>query len=156
MLTSLWSCSSATLSGQLHPICTMLLSDHSDRTMKVSVSGELTIPKQTRYLVPIELGRVERHVRYIHLFRATAAVLTNNFVFIRSTTRTSKRPCWSSASMFVVWPLRKTGKLIQATSEHGCADYVVSAHILKSVNYRPRQINSISLACSRPSGKFSR
>lgn len=32
------------------------------RTMKASVKDELTIPKQTRYLVPIELGRVERHV----------------------------------------------------------------------------------------------
>jgi E3 ubiquitin-protein ligase SHPRH len=27
------------------------------------VKDELTIPKQTRYLVPIELGQVERQVR---------------------------------------------------------------------------------------------
>ena len=32
------------------------------RTMKAAVQDELTIPKQTRFLVPIELGRVERHV----------------------------------------------------------------------------------------------
>jgi hypothetical protein len=30
--------------------------------MKAAIKDELTIPKQTRYLVPIELGRVERHV----------------------------------------------------------------------------------------------
>lgn len=30
--------------------------------MKASVKDELTIPKQTRYLVPVELGKVERHV----------------------------------------------------------------------------------------------
>jgi hypothetical protein len=30
--------------------------------MKSTVKDELTIPQQTRYLVPIELGRVERHV----------------------------------------------------------------------------------------------
>ena len=35
------------------------------RTMKASVRDELTIPKQTRYLVPIELGRIERHVSVI-------------------------------------------------------------------------------------------
>ena len=29
--------------------------------MKEAVKDELTIPPQTRYLVPIELGRVERH-----------------------------------------------------------------------------------------------
>ena len=33
-----------------------------NRTMKSNVTAELTIPQQTRYLVPIELGRVERHV----------------------------------------------------------------------------------------------
>lgn len=32
------------------------------RTTKASVKDELTIPQQTRYLVPIELGKVERHV----------------------------------------------------------------------------------------------
>ena len=31
------------------------------RTMKKTVEDELTIPPQTRYLVPVELGRVERH-----------------------------------------------------------------------------------------------
>lgn len=34
----------------------------TNRTMKATVKDELTIPKQTRYLVPIEMGRVERHV----------------------------------------------------------------------------------------------
>lgn len=33
-----------------------------NRTMKSNITAELTIPQQTRYLVPIELGRVERHV----------------------------------------------------------------------------------------------
>lgn len=33
--------------------------------MKEAVKDELTIPPQTRYLVPIELGRVERHVRIL-------------------------------------------------------------------------------------------
>ena len=37
--------------------------------MKASVKDELTIPKQTRYLVPIELGRVERHVSHASLGR---------------------------------------------------------------------------------------
>jgi len=32
------------------------------RTTKASVKEELTIPQQTRYLVPIELGRIEQHV----------------------------------------------------------------------------------------------
>ncbi|KAF9007147.1 SNF2 family N-terminal domain-containing protein [Cyathus striatus] len=32
------------------------------RTMKNAVKDELTIPEQTRYLVPIELGLVERHI----------------------------------------------------------------------------------------------
>ncbi|KAF6756271.1 SNF2 family N-terminal domain-containing protein [Ephemerocybe angulata] len=32
------------------------------RTTKASVKSELTIPQQTRYLVPIELGKIERHV----------------------------------------------------------------------------------------------
>ncbi|KAH9837867.1 SNF2 family N-terminal domain-containing protein [Rhodofomes roseus] len=39
-----------------------LFSKYSIRTTKAAVKHELTIPKQTRYLVPIELGRVERHV----------------------------------------------------------------------------------------------
>lgn len=32
------------------------------RTSKSMVRDELGIPEQTRYLVPIELGRVEKHV----------------------------------------------------------------------------------------------
>ncbi|KAH9943662.1 SNF2 family N-terminal domain-containing protein [Amylocystis lapponica] len=32
------------------------------RTMKAAVKDELTIPRQTRFLVPIDLGRIERHV----------------------------------------------------------------------------------------------
>ncbi|KAF9261015.1 hypothetical protein L218DRAFT_981084 [Marasmius fiardii PR-910] len=35
---------------------------YSVRTVKKEVSQELTIPQQTRYLVSIEMGRVERHV----------------------------------------------------------------------------------------------
>ena len=37
------------------------------RTMKNAVKDELTIPKQTRYLVPVELGRVERLVRFLEM-----------------------------------------------------------------------------------------
>ena len=36
-----------------------------DRTTKASVKDELTIPKQTRFLVPIQLGKVEKHVRAV-------------------------------------------------------------------------------------------
>ncbi|KAI0321149.1 SNF2 family N-terminal domain-containing protein [Amylostereum chailletii] len=39
-----------------------LFQHYTVRTLKASVKDELTIPQQTRYLVPIELGRVERHV----------------------------------------------------------------------------------------------
>ncbi|KAK1231675.1 hypothetical protein PQX77_005198 [Marasmius sp. AFHP31] len=35
---------------------------YSVRTVKKAVSQELTIPQQTRYLVSIDMGRVERHV----------------------------------------------------------------------------------------------
>ncbi|KAG9310910.1 putative E3 ubiquitin-protein ligase [Chiua virens] len=39
-----------------------LFHKYSVRTLKSSVKDELTIPQQQRYLVGIELGRVERHV----------------------------------------------------------------------------------------------
>lgn len=39
-----------------------LFQEHAIRTMKSTVSDELTIPQQTRYLVGIDLGPVERHV----------------------------------------------------------------------------------------------
>ncbi|KZV72312.1 hypothetical protein PENSPDRAFT_576385 [Peniophora sp. CONT] len=39
-----------------------LMQYYTCRTMKAAVKDELTIPEQTRYLVPVELGRVERHV----------------------------------------------------------------------------------------------
>ncbi|KAH0834113.1 hypothetical protein J3R83DRAFT_11401 [Lanmaoa asiatica] len=39
-----------------------LFQQYSVRTLKSSVKNELTIPQQQRYLVGIELGRVERHV----------------------------------------------------------------------------------------------
>ncbi|KAF9566044.1 hypothetical protein CPC08DRAFT_682833 [Agrocybe pediades] len=38
------------------------LKHYGIRTIKSNVTAELTIPQQTRYLVPIELGKVERHV----------------------------------------------------------------------------------------------
>ena len=44
---------------RLSELCTIFF---MNRTMKSNVTAELTIPQQTRYLVPIELGRVERHV----------------------------------------------------------------------------------------------
>ncbi|THH28194.1 hypothetical protein EUX98_g5996 [Antrodiella citrinella] len=46
---------------------TTLFQKYTVRTMKSAVKDELTIPRQTRYLLPIELGRVERHV-YDHNF----------------------------------------------------------------------------------------
>ncbi|KAJ7595983.1 SNF2 family N-terminal domain-containing protein [Mycena floridula] len=39
-----------------------LFQHYSLRTMKSAVKAELTIPHQTRYLVGIDMGRVERHV----------------------------------------------------------------------------------------------
>ncbi|PPQ99586.1 hypothetical protein CVT24_005165 [Panaeolus cyanescens] len=41
---------------------TEFLQFYGIRTVKSIISDELTIPQQTRYLVPIEMGRVERHV----------------------------------------------------------------------------------------------
>jgi len=37
------------------------------RTIKRAVESELTIPRQSRFLVPIELGKVEKHVGIIRL-----------------------------------------------------------------------------------------
>lgn len=37
------------------------------RTMKSTLEAELTIPQQTRYLVSIEMGRIERHVSPLKL-----------------------------------------------------------------------------------------
>ncbi|KAL1692669.1 SNF2 family N-terminal domain-containing protein [Schizophyllum commune] len=38
------------------------IQSYAVRTTKASVKDELTIPQQTRYVVPVEMGRVERHV----------------------------------------------------------------------------------------------
>ncbi|KAJ3551190.1 hypothetical protein NM688_g4853 [Phlebia brevispora] len=46
-----------------------LFDRYAIRTMKAAVKDELTIPKQTRYLVPIKLGKVEQHV-YDQAFEA--------------------------------------------------------------------------------------
>lgn len=35
--------------------------------MKSTLEAELTIPQQTRYLVNIEMGRIERHVSLLKL-----------------------------------------------------------------------------------------
>ena len=52
--------------------------------MKSNVKNELTIPQQTRYLVGIELGKIERHVRGGHLqetiFIRSLMVLANRFM----------------------------------------------------------------------------
>lgn len=48
---------------------TAFMQNYAIRTLKASVKNELTIPQQTRFLVPIELGMVERHV-YDHAFEA--------------------------------------------------------------------------------------
>ena len=39
-----------------------LFKKYAVRTLKASVKDELTIPKQRRYAVGIDLGRVEKHV----------------------------------------------------------------------------------------------
>ncbi|EPQ55612.1 hypothetical protein GLOTRDRAFT_75757 [Gloeophyllum trabeum ATCC 11539] len=49
------------LPGYAHEF-TSLFRRYAVRTTKAAVQAELTIPQQTRYLVPIELGRVERTV----------------------------------------------------------------------------------------------
>ncbi|KAI0776695.1 SNF2 family N-terminal domain-containing protein [Trametes elegans] len=49
------------LPGYVHEFM-QLFRRYAVRTMKEAVEDELTIPPQTRYLVPIDLGRVERHV----------------------------------------------------------------------------------------------
>ncbi len=63
MCTSSRNSSAGTPSGASHafPFKAIVLTDAFYRTMKKAVKDELTIPPQTRYLVPIELGRVERH-----------------------------------------------------------------------------------------------
>ncbi|PIL26140.1 hypothetical protein GSI_11895 [Ganoderma sinense ZZ0214-1] len=48
------------LPGYVHEF-TELFRRYTVRTMKKAIQDELTIPPQTRYLVPIELGGVERH-----------------------------------------------------------------------------------------------
>lgn len=40
----------------------MKIKPYCRSTIKASVKEELTIPQQTRYLVPVDLGRVERQV----------------------------------------------------------------------------------------------
>ncbi|KAI0060074.1 hypothetical protein BV25DRAFT_1956450 [Artomyces pyxidatus] len=47
-----------------------LVQHYTIRTTKAAVSDELTIPQQSRYLVPIELGPVERHVYDHYLEKA--------------------------------------------------------------------------------------
>ncbi|KAI0641041.1 SNF2 family N-terminal domain-containing protein [Trametes meyenii] len=49
------------LPGYVHEFVE-LFRRYTVRTMKEAVKSELTIPPQTRYLVPIELGPVQRHV----------------------------------------------------------------------------------------------
>lgn len=40
--------------------------------MKAKVQNELTIPQQRRYVVPVELGKVEKHVYDQHIEQALA------------------------------------------------------------------------------------
>ncbi len=49
-------------------------------TMKSQVSHELTIPEQTRYLVSIDLGRVERLVRRFPC--SEAYTLANDYGYV--------------------------------------------------------------------------
>ena len=46
----------------------LLLTTLTTRTVKSAIKDELIIPKQTRYLVPVELGKIERHVRFKEAF----------------------------------------------------------------------------------------
>ena len=65
-----------------------------NRTIKSNITAELTIPQQTRYLVPIELGKVERHV--IPTYNTLSYQLTErNLIGLRSNARsdiTAARP----------------------------------------------------------------
>lgn len=63
-VAALWNQVSFFMSSFLTQITFALL-----RTMKSNVKNELTIPQQTRYLVGIELGKIERHVRWRHLLK---------------------------------------------------------------------------------------
>jgi len=58
------------------------------------VRDELGIPEQTRYLVPIDLGRVEKHVRVSLPLLPTYFLMAERF---SSTTRT-----WSKLSSLLV------------------------------------------------------
>ncbi|KAG1893017.1 SNF2 family N-terminal domain-containing protein [Suillus fuscotomentosus] len=51
-----------------------LFQRYAIRTLKSAVNDELTIPQQRRYLVSIELGRVERHVYDHHLEAALVEI----------------------------------------------------------------------------------
>ena len=64
MYASSPSCSAVTQSGKPKAIVARgtKLTRTLNRTMKETVKDELTIPPQTRFLVPVELGRVQRHV----------------------------------------------------------------------------------------------
>ncbi|KAF8439971.1 SNF2 family N-terminal domain-containing protein [Boletus edulis BED1] len=50
------------LQSKFKDLFVTMFQKYSVRTLKSAVKGELTIPQQQRYLVGIELGRVERHV----------------------------------------------------------------------------------------------
>ena len=50
------------LTPQFAPQFAELFRRVSIRTLKSAVKDELTIPEQTRFLVPVALGPVERHV----------------------------------------------------------------------------------------------
>jgi len=77
--------------------------------MKSNVKNELTIPQQTRYLVGIELGKIERHVRGGHLqetiFIRILMILANRFM-----TKPLRAFYTSWASMHEELPLALGGK----------------------------------------------
>lgn len=64
-VAALWNQVSSFMSSFLTQITFVI-----HRTMKSNVKNELTIPQQTRYLVGIELGKIERHVCWRHLLKA--------------------------------------------------------------------------------------
>jgi len=53
------------LTPQFEDLFAQMFKKYAIRTLKASVKDELTIPKQRRYAVEIDFGKVERHVRLL-------------------------------------------------------------------------------------------
>lgn len=102
------------------------------RTMKSQISGELTIPQQTRYLVSIDLGRVER------LVGGNTYLVINLRTCISCNCRYTINPLrafsMNSALMLEVLQLPKVGKSMQLYSGRLFVGSVVFVPILRCVS----------------------